>query len=238
MCVLRCSMARRVRTGLVALATLHATWFAAPLLAQIRGRTVQQPQYGWWFSGGAAATVLNSIADGATRSRWDFGSDPQWQLRASLEKGLDEVTTVGAAISYGRVDLTIAPLVSGTPVGGPGATTCPTGCDAETDLWTAMGQFRSGGGPGFHTIFEAQGGATAFRNLRVKSTQEAIGTRAMQMDLSGSLGGGFGYTLSRGFAISVVQDFGMGWHAKADLPAGTGRTWRMRSTRATLRFSL
>jgi hypothetical protein len=29
----------------------------------------------------------------------------------------------------------------------------------------------------------------------------------------------------------------MGWHSKADLPEGTSRTWRMRNTRASLRFA-
>lgn len=79
---------------------------------------------------------------------------------------------------------------------------------------------------------------TAFRNLRVKETGDAIGTKRMQTDLSGTLGGGFGYTLSPGFAITIVQDFGMGWHAKTDLPEGIGRTWRVRTTRASLRFAL
>lgn len=217
---------------------LHAVVPAAPLAAQIRGRPVQSPRYGWWFSGGAAATVLNTIADGATQSRWEFGSDPLWQMRATLEKGVDEFTTIGAAMSYGRVDVAVRPLVDGMPVGGLGSTVCPAGCAAETDLWTAMGQFRSGGGPGFHTLFEAQGGATAFRNLRTKDTREAIGSKSMQTDLSGSLGAGFGYTLSPGFVITLVQDFGIGWHTKTDLPEGTGRSWRVRTTRASLRFRL
>jgi len=215
---------------------------APRLEAQIRGRPVPRASSPWWFSGGAAATVLNDIADGATQSRWRFGSDPLWQMRATLEKSTDEFTTIGVAASYGRVDVTLVPL-SDLPIGapdgaGPGTTGCQTGCAAETELYTAMAQFRSGGGPGFHTFFEAQGGVTAFRNLRVKSTREAIGSRSMQTDLSGTLGGGFGYTLSPGFVVTIVQDFGIGWHAKTNLPEGTGRTWRVRTTRAALRFAL
>lgn len=237
---------RRSRTGirLYACIALALAWLsgAAPLAAQIRGRPVQRQSSPWWFSGGAAATVLGDIADGATQSRWQFGSDPLWQMRATIEKSTDEFTTIGVAASYGRVDVTLVPLndlaigaPDGVSAGTPG---CTTGCAAETELYTAMAQFRSGGGPGFHTFFEAQGGVTAFRNLRVKATREAVGTKRMQTDLGGTLGVGFGYTLSPGFAITLVQDFGMGWHAKADRPEGTGRTWRVRNTRASLRFAL
>jgi hypothetical protein len=60
----------------------------------------------------------------------------------------------------------------------------------------------------------------------------------MQLDLAGSLGFGFGYTLSRGLVISLVQDFGMGWHARDNLPEGTSRTYRTRATRASVRFKL
>lgn len=226
-------------------AALALAWLAgaSPLDAQIRGRPTQRQGTPWWFSGGAAAMVLNEIADGATQSRWKFGSDPLWQMRGTIEKATDEFTTIGLAASYGRVDVQVTPLTPGVLIGPPISPSidppgCPTGCAAETELYTAMAQFRSGGGPGFHTFFEAQGGVTAFRNLRVKETGDAIGTKRMQTDLSGTLGGGFGYTLSPGFAITIVQDFGMGWHAKTDLPEGTGRTWRVRTTRASLRFAL
>ncbi|HEY0930096.1 MAG TPA: hypothetical protein VGE27_09280 [Gemmatimonas sp.] len=236
---------RHIAVRLCATLVLTLAWLgaAAPLAAQIRGRPpVRQQSSPWWISGGASATVLGDIADGATQSRWRFGNDPLWQMRGTIEKATDEFTTIGLAVSYGRVDLMLEPL-NDLAIGSPngvqdGTPGCTTGCAAETELYTAMAQFRSGGGPGFHTFFEAQAGVTAFRNLRVKSTRIAVGTKTMQTDLSGTIGGGFGYTLSPGFAITLVQDFGMGWHAKADRPEGAGRTWRVRNTRASLRFAL
>jgi hypothetical protein len=36
--------------------------------------------------------------------------------------------------------------------------------------------------------------------------------------------------------IGLVQDFGIGWHSKDNLPDDTGRTYRTRATRASLRF--
>ena len=104
-----------------------------------------------------------------------------------------------------------------------------------------MGQFRSGGGSGFHTYFEAAGGVTGFRDMRVRPDSTGLagvplGPARGQYDLSGSLGAGFGYGLSSHLHLSLVQEFGMGWHAKTDLPDGVARTWRVRTTRAALRF--
>jgi hypothetical protein len=56
------------------------------------------------------------------------------------------------------------------------------------------------------------------------------------MGVAGSMGFGFGYTLSPGMVIGLVQDFGIGWHSKDNLPDDTGRTYRTRATRASLRF--
>lgn len=215
---------------------------SSPLAAQIRGRPagggpIQGPDAGWWFSGGAGAIVMGDINDGASRSQWRFGPDPLWQLRGTLEKALDEASTLGVSVGYGVVDLRSVPFPTNgvvTPIGEPPA--CLNGCEAQTELWSLMGQFRSGGGRGFHTFFEAQGGMNAFRNLREKATGAQFGATGMQMDFAGSLGFGVGYTLSQGFALALVQDFGMGWHSQTDLPPEASRTYRMRTTRATLRF--
>lgn len=196
------------------------------------------PSYGWWFSGGAAGMVINDINDGASGKVWRFGSDPLWQLRGTIEKALDQATTLGVSIGYGVVDVATSRF-AGTGVVDPlpGAI-CPDACQAQVDTWSLMGQFRSGGGSGFRTFFEAQGGVNGFRNLRTKDTKETIPGKASQLDLAGSLGFGFGYSLSPGLVVSLVQDFGLGWHAKTNLPDGTSRTYRTRTTRAGLRFKL
>jgi hypothetical protein len=188
--------------------------------------------------------ILNDISDGATGSTWRFGSDPRWQLRGTLEKALDEATTLGLSAGYGLIDLTLAPMTyaAAKPPTSPALPAiCAAGCEAQTQLWTLMGQFRSGGGSGFHTYFEAAGGVTGFRDMRVRPDSTGLagvplGPARGQYDLSGSLGAGFGYGLSSNLHLSLVQEFGMGWHAKTDLPDGVARTWRVRTTRAALRF--
>ena len=202
--------------------------------AQIRGQPITAPRQGWWFSGGAAGVVLGDIVDGRSRTRWRFGNDPLWQFRGTLEKGLARGGTLGVSAGYGVVDVNVTPLA--TPPTRPGIEPlCSGSCDAELELWSAMLQFRNGDGPGFHSIFEAQGGVTGFRNLRLRATRQTL-TDDASWDLSGTLGFGFGYTVSPGTAVTLVQDFGIGWHSAQDLPSGTGRTWRVRTTRAALRF--
>jgi hypothetical protein len=229
----------RLRARAAPIAMVLLVTIASSADAQIRGRPVADPDAGWWFSGGASAAVLNDINDGASGSTWRFGSDPLLQLRGSLEKALDDATTIGVSAAFGRVDLTVVPFVipEGSPLANPASplpASCLQGCTAETEMWSAMVQFRSGGGDRFHTFFEANGGVTGFRNMRTRAGREAIGKSSM--DLSGTLGGGFGYTLSNGFAITVVQDFGIGFHSKSGLPEGVSRSWRIRNTRAALRF--
>lgn len=223
-------------------ALLAVAIFTNALTAQIRGRAPESAGTSrWWFSGGAAATTsLTDINDGASRSVWRFGSDPLWQMRGSLERTSDDFTSLGIAVAYGRVDLTVTPQ-PGTvaqPAATPLPASCTFGCPAQAQMWSLMGQFRSGGGTGFHTLFEATGGVTGFRDMRTRdSLSLAIGKPSGTMDLSGAIGAGFGYPISRGLVIALVQDFGMGFHSKADLPSGTSRTWRIRTTRASLRFS-
>ena len=201
--------------------------------AQIRGTVSKGPSYGWWLSGGASAVTIADITDGVSKSKWQFGSDPIIQYRATLEKALNEFTTLGLSGGYGLADVTLSPITAGATT--PLPSMCQVSCRATTELWTGMAQFRSGGGTGFHTLFEASGGGTTFRKFTTVDSAMAIPGITNSFDLSGTLGAGFGYPLSRGMVIALVQDFGIGYHAKTDLPAGTGRTWKVRNTRAALR---
>ena len=207
-----------------------------PAAAQIRGRSVASPDSRWVFSGGVSAAVITDINDGATGTTWKFGSDPLFLLRGTVEKALDEATTIGVAASYGKIDLTVVPFAVAQSTPALPAN-CAQNCAAQSDMWQAMAQFRSGGGPGFHTFFEGNGGVTTFRRLRTRVDQVAIGKPTGALDLSGTLGGGFGYTLSQKLAVTLVQDFGIGFHSKTNLADGVSRTWRIRNTRAQLRFT-
>ena len=238
----RCAMLpswRRMTGTVRTLATVVTAVFTlsfspAVASAQIRGSAPRTPSAGWWLSGGASAVTVADINDGASKTKWVFGSDPLVQYRATLEKASDEFTTLGVAVGYGLVDVSLLPLTATANPELPAA--CQTSCAARTEMWTVMGQFRSGGGPKFHTLFEASGGGTSFRNFKTRDDGLPIAGITNNIDLTGTLGAGFGYPLSPGMVLTLVQDFGIGFHSSADLPDGTGRTWRVRNTRAALRI--
>jgi len=216
--------------------TLALMALAAPDTAdaQIRGQpTASAPSMGWWVSGGASAVRISDINDGVSRTKWDFGTDPIWQYRATIEKVLDEATTFGLVGGYAPVNVRLSSIGTGVSPALPAG--CDTSCAGTAEMWTGMLQFRSGGGTGFHTLFEASGGATSFRKFTSASGAPLVGIKN-SIDLSGTLGAGFAYPLSQSMVIAVVQDIGLGYHSKADLPDGVSRTWRVRNTRASLRI--
>jgi hypothetical protein len=204
--------------------------------AQIRGMEPPKgPSYGWWLSGGAAAMTIRDVSDGKSKSLWSFGTDATWQGRGTIEKAIDEFTTFGLVGGYGKASLLLRPLAGSDSSALPAA--CATECPASAEVWNGMLQLRSGGGQkGFHTFFEASGGVTAFRNFKTKSDGLPVTAIKNTVDLIGTAGIGFGYGLSSGTAIAVVQDAGIGMHAKDGLPAGTSRYWKNRTLRASLRM--
>jgi hypothetical protein len=208
--------------------------FAPTILhAQIRGRA-SSTDYGWWITGGLSGVVVTDVTDGPSQSRWKFGTDPLWQYRGSLEKALDEFTTFGVTGGYGKVNLTMSSIAAGANAKLPSA--CQVSCAAQSEMWTGMAQFHTGGGEGFHTLFEGSAGAMSWRKFTTRADGMAIPGIKSTFDLTGTLGPGFGYALSRSVVVSLVQDFGIGFHTKTDLPEGTSRTWRVRNTRAALRL--
>ncbi len=233
---------------LVIVATLLVTPLLTELHAQLRGgdnrprRQTGTSRY--WISGGASAAGLGTISDGPSGSTWDFTGDPRWLLRGTLEKSVGATTTIGIAGSYGTVDFGYRPL-AGTGVLDPmpGDTSLANvcridGCTGQTEAWGAQAVLRGGGGSeGLHQIVEVAAGAMSFRNLRVKANGESLGVENT-VDVGGSIGYGLGYALSRDFHVAFVQDFGISWHRGEMLPEGTGRTYRTRNSRITLRYGL
>jgi hypothetical protein len=203
--------------------------------AQMRSGRAVSGTPGWWFSAGAGAMGVGDIADGASNTRWRFLGDPRWVLRGTLEKSLDGTSSLGLAAAYGVIDVNVVRLRDDIgPVGLPPS--CPPPCDAQSQFWSAMLQFRSGGNNGFHTVFEAAGGLIALRDFRARVDRSALADLPSSLNPAGSLGFGFGYAMGRDFAITLVQDGGIAFHSKEALPENTGRTWRTRTTKAELRF--
>lgn len=248
----RCLSRLRRQYAQVATLAVVATLVVTPLTntvhAQLRGggnRPVRSTgTSSYWFSGGASVAGIGTISDGPSGSSWDFSGDPRWLLRGTLEKSVGATTTLGIAGSYGTVDFGFSPL-AGAPAFDPVpgdtslASACRVeGCTGQTEVWGAQAVLRGGGGSeGLHQIVEIVAGAMSFRNLSVKANGESLGIENT-VDIGGSIGYGLGYALSRDFHVAFVQDFGISWHRGDMLPEGTGRTYRTRNSRITLRYGL
>lgn len=231
--------AHRLGACCAALVTLLLSLAAHDVGAQIRGRPpvggrggVQRAP-GWWLSGGANAVSINSIADGATNARWELSGDPRWQFRLGLEKALDAATTLGVTAAYGNVDVAVSRLDAAGPA-LPDA--CGSACTATADLWSLMAQFHSGGGSGFHGVLEGTAGLTGVQRLVAGADKTPLAPSGGSWDFTATLGFGFALPLDDDFQVTLVQDYGIGWHASTALPSGVNRTWRIRTTRAGLRF--
>ncbi len=199
----------------------------------------------WWLSGGAVVAGLGAVNDGKSGSTWDFGGDPRWQMRGTLEKAIQPTTTLGIAVNYGTVDFQYRPLAGVNGVDAPlppdptSATQCQfTGCTGQVDLMGIQGVLRGGNAAeGLYQIVEATGGVIGFRNMRVKSDGVALPVENT-FDVTAGIGYGLGFALSNDFHLAFVQDFGIAWHSGDQLPENTKRTYSTRNTRVTLRYGL
>ncbi len=198
----------------------------------------------WWFSGGAVVAGVGTVNDGASGSTWDFTGDPRWQVRGSLEKAIQPTTTLGVGVNFGNVDFNYRPLAGGRvpdalPDEPESVATCRSvGCAGQVDLWSVQAVLRGGGAAeGLYQIVEATGGVIGFRGMRATVDGAALPV-SNSVDINAGLGYGIGFALDRDFHIAFVQDFGIAWHAADGLPEGTGRTYRVRNSRITLRYGL
>ena len=198
-----------------------------------------EPSY--WIGFGAAAFNGQGVNDGATQSSWDFGQRTSWQYRASLEKAIQNQSSIGIVGTLVHVPFTyrstaIVPAVLPCPsCGTTGGTTCSS-CAAHLDMMGLAAQFHSGGGTGFHQVLDASLGATAYRNLKRDSDGGSLAPVDGNVDWSFAFGYGFGYGLSSSTEITLTQDYGLVLHESTGLPSGTSNTNTLRLTRLGVRF--
>ncbi len=234
----------RLRPAFLSVALLCVA--SSSLHAQIRGGGPSRPSgtSAWWLSGGAVVANVGLVSDGESASQWDFGGDPRWQMRGTLEKAIQPTTTLGIGVNFGAVDLQYRPLPgAGVLDPAPGTPTtvvaCQTiGCAAQVDLWGIQGVLRGGGASeGLYQVLEITGGVTGFRNMRAREDAERLPAKDA-IDLNVGLGYGLGFALSSDFHVAFVQDFGLAWHRGTALPDGVKRTYQTRNSRITLRYGL
>jgi hypothetical protein len=197
---------------------------------------VAEPAY--WISGGTGTWNGQGVHDGSTSSTWDFGQKTSWQYRATIEKAIQNQSTIGLVGTYAKVPFTYSSSAGNLPCPSTGCgipNTCSQ-CSAHLEMLGLAAQFHAGGGVGFHQVLEIALGATAYRNLRRDSDGVGLAPSGGNVDGSFSLGYGFGYGLSSNSEVTLTQDYGMVLHESTGLPSGTSNTNTVRSIRMALRY--
>ncbi len=201
---------------------------AATARAQYSGLSrTTEPAY--WVSGGIGAFNGQGVQDGATKSTWDFGQKMSWQYRATIEKAIQNQSTIGIVATMVHVPFTY------TSSSTSGVATCSS-CAAHLDMFGLAAQFHAGGGVGFHQVLEIAAGATAYRNLKRDSDGAALAPTGGNIDGMFALGYGFGYGLSSNSEVTLTQDYALVLHENTGLSSGTSNTNTIRSIRMAFRY--
>jgi hypothetical protein len=191
--------------------------------AQVRRRAPVVSEPSMWGSLSVGLYGANGISDGATNSTWDFGEGTSWQLRAALEKALQNQFSLGGVLTY--VDV---PFVYVGPSCGR--------CDAHLDLTSLGVSFHAGGSQGLHQVLEVSAGAAIYSNLKRDSDGAKLAPTDGSVDPFFTFGYGFGYTFNPTMQVSIVQDYGLVLHERKGLANNESNTLTQRTTRLNFRM--
>jgi hypothetical protein len=191
--------------------------------AQVRRRAPVVSEPSMWGSLSVGLYGANGISDGTTNSTWDFGEGTSWQLRAALEKALQNQFSLGGVLTY--VDV---PFVYVGPSCGR--------CDAHLDLTSLGVSFHAGGSQGLHQVLEVSAGAAIYSNLKRDSDGAKLAPTDGSVDPFFTFGYGFGYTFNPTMQVSIVQDYGLVLHERKGLANNESNTLTQRTTRLNFRM--
>lgn len=202
-----------------------------PAQSQVRRRVPRVPEPSAWVSLGIGLFNANNVSDGSTNSTWDFGQSTTPQLRASLEKAINNNASIGATGTYAHVPFIYSSSATGIRQGA----TCDR-CDAHLDVMSLGGSFHYGGGVGLHQVLEASAGVLQYRNLKRDGDGASLAPAAGNIDPYFTFGYGFGYTFNPVTQVSVVQDLGLALHERKGLTSDQSNTLRQRTIRVNFRY--
>lgn len=223
----------RVAPAVAALvsAALAAVLAAAPAAAQgPRGRG-GMGGFGdgpkWWGSVWGGYQWSNNVGDPSTNSTWGYDSGLSFRLTAEREVAPN--IAVGVAWNYSRMPLAV--------VGNSSASVCRAGCAADGTVASYGLTLRSGGGRGFHIVYEGFLGAMQYSNFSVEGEGAAPFADVKDTDFAWAFGTGFGYALSSDFQLVGVFEYGNSVHEKSS-DLFQRRTTQHYTTRVGLRVGL
>jgi hypothetical protein len=152
-----------------------------------------------------------TLNDGHSNSTWAFRYTSQ--LRATLEKSMSGGFSLGASAGFSNPKLSYVGRTVGDPC-GPGT----AACQADAQVTQYMAFIRSGGGLGFHGLFQLEAGATQFARFRDRSTGNTLGSSDAKYDFTFGFGGGFGYGISPNTDFYISDQLDIVLHPQGDIP--------------------
>lgn len=194
---------------------------ASKVDSQILDRGTRSNEPRAWISGTIGYFDLPAVDDGTSGARWGFSSAAQF--RGSLEYSLGRGNALGVNVSYARMPLRYVPFNG-------------TAGDATATVSSMMVVFRGGAGIGLHQVFEASLGAMRFSDFSSDEDGERLAPLDADYDVTFTIGGGFGYTISDRAQVVLVQEFGLALHQNTGLPNDASTTAYHRTTRIGLRY--
>ena len=220
------------RTMVVAWAITLLMSMAVPLSAGAQERRGPRRMGGfggptWWVSAWGGYQWSDQVGDPGTKSTWDF--DSNWSVRFTAEREAAPRTTIGAVFNYARLPLGI--------FGSASSASCRPRCGAEATTVQYGLMARSGGGRGFHLVYEGFVGALRYSNFTVVPAGATEYDGLTNTDFAYSFGTGIGYGLSRDFELAAMFDYGSSMHEKSN-DLFQRRTTRHYATRLGLRVGL
>lgn len=173
-------------------------------------------------------TLSASIGILQTQSRYDGQSGVNWYLGEAAQQRLtvDVGLRSGAlGVSYGQ---------SAVPISRDGGSAVP-GSNGHIQLRNYLMSFRSRETEGAHQIVELAGGLSRWADYR--GTDPLTPAEAKPRDaVTLVVGYGFGFTLGRRAALTLIQDYATLWGSGTGLSAGQTRSVRQYITRVGLRY--
>lgn len=154
-----------------------------------------------------------TLSDGRTNATWAFRYASQ--LRATIEKTVSGGVSFGAAAGFSSPRLAYTGREVSDPC-GPGGTVC----QASADVTQYMAFVRSGGGVGFHGLFNLEAGATQFSKFRDRTTGATLASNS-GYDLTFGFGGGFSYGFSPTAEVYVSEQMDVVFHPQGDDPGAS-----------------
>lgn len=173
-------------------------------------------------------TLSMSVGILQTQSRYDGQSGVTWYLGEAAQRRL----TVDVGLRSGAVGISYGQ--SAVPISRDGGSAVP-GSDGHIQLRNYLVAFRSRETEGPHQIVELAGGLSRWADYR--GTDPLTPEEAKPRDaVTLVVGYGFGFTLGRRAALTLIQDYATLWGSGTGLSAGQTRSVRQYITRVGLRY--